>query len=323
VPAPRTLRGWLSSPLLRFGTSAALTGYVLWLADVRQVGAAFGRATAGWILAAVALVIVDRSLMAWRWIALLLRPASAAGPPLSALIRTFFVSTFAGTFLPASVGGDVVRAWGASRDGVPASRSIAAVLMDRLLGVVSILLAAAGGLWLLPPAYPRATADWAFAVASGTTLLALAVVFVPAVEARLRGGLARVAFFTRAAHALLDALAVYRRESRRLVLVLAASVAVQGLRVVQAYCLGRSLGIPADLVVYSALIPMVLFVMLLPVSINGLGTSQAAFVWLFGPAGVDPAAAFTLSVLFVALGFVGNLPGAVLYVLPRADARRS
>jgi hypothetical protein len=60
------------------------------------------------------------------------------------------------------------------------------------------------------------------------------------------------------------------------------------------------------------------------VTINGLGTSQAAFVWFFGRAGVASPPAFALSVLFVALGVVGNLPGAILYAvrgLPSAVGR--
>jgi len=64
-------------------------------------------------------------------------------------------------------------------------------------------------------------------------------------------------------------------------------------------------------------------VMLLPVTFNGIGTSQAAFVWFFGQAGVQAAPAFALSVLFVALGIVGNLPGAVLYVGSAFSSQRS
>ena len=89
---------------------------------------------------------------------------------------------------------------------------------------------------------------------------------------------------------------------------------MQALRVVQAYYLGRGLGIEAGLESYFAFIPIVLLVMLLPVTFNGIGTSQAAFVWLFVPAGVPAPAAFALSILFVALGIVGNLPGAILFV---------
>ena len=53
--------------------------------------------------------------------------------------------------------------------------------------------------------------------------------------------------------------------------------------------------------------------MLLPITMNGIGTSQAAFVWCFGAMGVGRPEAFALSVLFVALGIVGNLPGGLLY----------
>ncbi len=72
--------------------------------------------------------------------------------------------------------------------------------------------------------------------------------------------------------------------------------------------------------VYLAFIPLILLVMLLPVTINGLGTSQVAFVWFFGRVGVPQAEAFALSVLFVALGIVGNLPGGLLYAFsPRSS----
>ena len=63
--------------------------------------------------------------------------------------------------------------------------------------------------------------------------------------------------------------------------------------------------------------PLILLVMLLPVTFNGIGTSQAAFVWFFGRAGVAAPVAFALSVLFVALGVVGNLPGGFLYASGR------
>jgi hypothetical protein len=83
--------------------------------------------------------------------------------------------------------------------------------------------------------------------------------------------------------------------------------------VFQAFYLGRSLGIEAPLAAYFAFIPLILLIMLLPITINGLGTSQLAFVWLFQQAAVPAPEAFALSILFVALGVVGNLPGGLLY----------
>jgi hypothetical protein len=116
-----------------------------------------------------------------------------------------------------------------------------------------------------------------------------------------------------AVESLATAVRQYAGHRRGLGLVLTASLAVQAIRIAQAYALGRALGIDAGLLVYAAAIPLILLIMLLPITVNGLGTSQAAFVWFFGRAGVDSAAAFALSILFVGLGIVGNLPGGLLY----------
>jgi hypothetical protein len=44
-----------------------------------------------------------------------------------------------------------------------------------------------------------------------------------------------------------------------------------------------------------------------------------AFVWFFGTVGVTGPEALALSVLFLALGVLGNLPGGLLYAFgPRA-----
>jgi hypothetical protein len=96
--------------------------------------------------------------------------------------------------------------------------------------------------------------------------------------------------------------------------VLAGSVAVQVLRVLQTYYLGLALGLTLPLEIYFALVPIILLIVLMPITINGIGTAQAGFVWLFGRAGTSNATAFTLSVLFLGIAVVGNLPGGLLYL---------
>jgi uncharacterized membrane protein YbhN (UPF0104 family) len=118
----------------------------------------------------------------------------------------------------------------------------------------------------------------------------------------------------------LDALQGYRGQARVLVLVLGASFAVQALRVVQAWMLGAGLGITVPFVLYLAYIPIIVLIMMLPITVSGIGTGNFAFVFLFGQMGVPDADAFALSVLFLALGLAGTLPGGLLYVLgPRRN----
>lgn len=310
------------SQLVRLIVAAALTGYLLWLSDPIAIARAAADADPGWLALACGLVLFDRSLMAWRWLTLL-RPLTAdSPPPLPTVLRVFFVSTFVGTFLP-SVGGDAVRAFSLAREEVSTTTAVASVAMDRALGVVSILLLGMVSVAVLRVPAPIGVYA-VLALGGAASLVLAAVIFIDPIgdtagriASRLPG--ARLAGLTQR---LVVAIRTYRHHHAALGLVLTSSVAVQVLRVLQAWALGRSLGIDASLAVYFVAIPVILLIMLLPVTINGLGTSQAAFLWTFGAAAVPRPEAFALSVLFVALGIVGNVPGALLYAF-RPRRRRA
>lgn len=301
-----------------------LTGYVLWRANPAAVLRAAANADWRWLVATVALVFLDRALMGYRWITLLCPVESESRPSLGELLHIFFVSTFLGTFLPASVGGDLVRAYSLSRLQVGRGQALASVLMDRMLGVMSIVIVGVAGL---------------LAAGRGDLMSVRGVYVSLTLASLLSAGILAVVFSERAAQLarrVAEALPIrkvgavagevtgatraYSRYHAQLVNVLAGSVVVQLLRVAQAWGLGLALGITAPGSVYLAFIPMILLVMLLPVTVNGIGTSQVAFVWFFAKAGTPAPEAFALSVLFVGLGVVGNLPGGLLYAF-RPDAR--
>jgi uncharacterized protein (TIRG00374 family) len=291
---------------------------MLWKADASDVARAAKGLDVRWAAAAALLVLADRALNAYRWMELLCALTPGSRPPFSTVLRIFFVSTFVGTFLP-SVGGDIYRAHSLSREDVRASESAASVFMDRILGVLSIVALAIAAL----AAAPRYAADFRVALAlsfasAGCAVVALAVfservaAFTQTWSGRLPGTrLQRIAI------GMSEAVRRYSRHRVELLKVLAASVAVQALRVVQAYCLGRGLAIEAPLGLYFAFIPLIMLVMQVPITIAGLGTGQVAFDALFGQAGVAASQAAALSILFIALGVIGNLPGAILYVWGR------
>ena len=299
---------------LRLAVAVGLTGYLFWRAHPQDVLQAAANAQWRWIAAAAALVLLDRTLMAYRWL-VLLRTSSAGPLPLRAVMRVFLVSTFVGTFLPASVGGDAVRSIALARHGVPMADAVASVMVDRVLGTVSLLLIAAASIWFAPPGLP----GWLAPVTLGLAIVGCIAVVLGLFDSTAeRWTLGLIGRFTRgklhkAGTNLLTSLRSYNRYPVALINVLVGSIGVQLLRITQAWMLGLALGLTPGFTAYLVYIPVILVVMLLPVTINGLGTSQAAFVWLFAASGVATADAFALSVLFLALGTLGNLPGGLLY----------
>jgi uncharacterized protein (TIRG00374 family) len=237
-------------------------------------------------------------------------------------MRIFFVSTFVGTFLPASVGGDAVRAYGLSKEGVRGVDAVASVLMDRLLGVVSILIVAIAGAILARNLLDVRSLFPAFALLALLCAAALTVVFSPRAAVAAARVLAHLPRGRDTGTRLVTAIQRYASFHLPMTNVLMCSIAVQVLRVLQTYCLGLALGIAVPLGIYFALVPIILLIVLMPITINGIGTTQAGFVWLFGRAGVAGAPAFALSVLFLAIAVVGNLPGAFLYLSRKPELSR-
>src|SRR5262245_41794794 len=92
--------------LVRFVVAVGLTALVFWKSDPAAIVGAARGANLDLILVACLLVVLDRALMAYRWLTLLSPLDEHRRPALPVVMRIFFVSTFVGTFLPASVGGD-------------------------------------------------------------------------------------------------------------------------------------------------------------------------------------------------------------------------
>ena len=314
-------RGAVARPL-RILIAVGLTAIFFWMSNPSEVLAAASGARVSFVLLACGLVIVDRVLMAYRWLTLLSPLDSARRPPLAVVMRVFFVSTFVGTFLPASVGGDAVRAYGLSREGVSGVHAVASVLMDRLLGIVSILLVGVVGAILARRLIDVRLLFPALGLLALLCVFAFAVVFSSRAANLINLALQRLPRGSQLGSALVEAIQRYKHHHADLVNVLLCSVAVQILRVLQTYSLGLALGLTVPPGIYFALVPIILLIVLMPITINGIGTTQAGFVWLFGRAGVASAPAFALSVLFLAIAIVGNLPGGLLYLFGR-DASAS
>lgn len=309
------------SRLLRTFVAVGLTAYVLWRSDPALVLRAATAARWNWIFVAIGLVLIDRALMAYRWMRLLCALTPGSRPPYHAVLRIFFVSTFVGAFLP-SVAGDLYRAYGLSRLRVSGLESAASVIMDRALGVLSMVLVAmfsvafARDRLLLPGVLPTMGIAAAGCVAAAAGIYSERVASIAlAVAARLPGAAPK-----RLGTGLIEAVRRYRNHRGELTVVLAGSIAVQLIRVLQAVCLGASLGIAAPLWSYFLFIPLIVIIMQVPITVSGLGTSQLAFALFFAQVGVPAPQAVALSILFVALGLLGNLPGALLYVTgPRPE----
>jgi glycosyltransferase 2 family protein len=293
--------------------SAVVLGLLLRWAGTHEVAHTLRGADLAWFLPAVALSVATVPVMALRW-QMLLR-AKSVPVPLGWLTRTYFVALFAGQFLPAAIGGDAVRVVELGRRTGDAPEAVASVLIDRLIGLVSLVVLAVVAV-LVSGAGRRPgvlAAEAAFGVAAAAVL---ALLF----SSGLRGAVARWLEPRAAGRRLAlgqrfyDALHAYRDHRATLVSVGLLALAVQVARVGVIWMLTQALGlnVPDSVVLLAG--PVVFAALALPVSLNGIGVREAVFVYfLHGHAGRPQAIALGLA--FFAVGTLTALGGAAVLVV--------
>ena len=75
------------------------------------------------------------------------------------------------------------------------------------------------------------------------------------------------------------------------------------------YFIGLSLGINLPLIYFLAIIPIGTLVSMIPISINGLGTREAALISLFGIFGISAAKVFSMSIITILI--TGVIPSII------------
>ena len=316
--------------VVRVVVSAALLAFLLSRLDVRNMVRFLSGAD--WLLVALTLVTVaiDRSLMAGRWIVLL--DGLGISAPRARVVKIFFLSTFFGSFLPTGIGGEAIRAVSFSRLSSKGVESIASVVMDRIMGMLSMLLTGLVALIVFYRIYPHPALLATVLALSAAALAGLALLLSPSgAPAGSGSGRTRERDGWRAGG---HRMAPFGAEGDRGHGALPEPARVAGSGSLD---VGRCSGPthPAGLPSFGSddarLTPGLLLLLRPAHSLDHdvahlgewSGTTNLAYVALFGSVGMDPDGAFVLSVLILALGVIGNLPGGVIYALESFTASES
>lgn len=302
---------------LRLSVSVALLAYLVLVTvppgDRVKIVTLLGGSHLLWLSAAVATIALERLTSAWKWLVLLRVRESGLG--LWEVMRTVFVATFFGTFLPSSIGGDAIRAVAHGRRRSDIAGSASSVVLDRAIGTLAMLMIAS--LALVPVLGTTITpmdAGIVWTLCIGALIVVL-LLCSRRIHKRFYGlaGLDKAGPLRSRLAKVVNASYEFVEKKGVLLYAFLLSVAVQGVRIVITFFLGLSLGIEANLLDYLVFVPIITVFTYLPISISGMGVREAAFVILFAKIGVPAYACISLSLLFFVMGLIGTLPGAVIY----------
>jgi len=313
------LRGKLVN-LLKVVISIGLVAWAFAKIDLKLVSAQLGAANLWLVLAALALFEVAIIINGVKWQVLL--RAQGVRVPFGALLQFLFTGFFFNNFLPANVGGDVIRGYGLARYTDRAADAAVSVIVDRIIGLIAYMssaFVAAIVVANLRGGQGLQRLEWVAFVA----LLALLVAFATLLSRRVRAIMSRL-FTSRWLSPLAPlwnrisgAFDAYRFQYRALALAFGLGLLGIVCTTFVNWLLSQSMGGLMPLTTILLLNPLIALVLMLPISIGGIGVSQAAYPFFYGLAGVPPSHALAVSLLMQAVVILGSLPGAFFWLRGR------
>jgi glycosyltransferase 2 family protein len=287
--------------LIRIGISAGLLMWLLCRFDLGGIWGYFKDLTLSVWTTAFLMLMLAQVLSSIRWWTLA-RTFSFPGR-WPTYLGFYYVGMFFNLFLPTGIGGDLFKAHFLSREEGKRFFALLTVVGDRLFGLIAMLLLGGAAISIWPGLLPEPFGG--FLKVSSILVLA-GLVGLPLLQRTMRRLWPR---FSR--H--LEGLLVLWQHPKRLFCVLGLSFSLQALGMGAVALLGAGINIHLPLAFYFVSLPLVGIITLIPVSFNGIGVREGAFVYFFGLKGIPAEPAFGLGLLFFSVQVSLSLLGGIAY----------
>lgn len=320
MDGPSNRAAWIRNAL-KAAFGALVVALLLWRVDLHGVRVALASYRWPWLVATVLVFAASWALAAARW-KLFVRESRYARLLELTLIGQFYALVF-----PGQIAGEVVKAYRLAKGNADAERLAATVLLDRILGLIALLLVASVGLLLSRNRLPEGL-GWFFAGLTLVLVCSLVGLRLDAIH-RAVGAVIRRLELTRlrkpaaSLHRAVDAWRGFSTEPLRLAASLALGVLFQLLGVAGFAILAANLGIVVSGADWAWIYGVVSLAILLPVSIGGIGLREGALVGCLGFLGISPERALALSFGVFGLTLVGAVSGGILEMIEVTRKRAS
>jgi len=228
-------------------------------------------------------------------------------------LQVLWSGLFFNQAMPSSVGGDLFRGYYLKKQGLTLGRATVGVLLDRLFGMVGLVLLVLISLPLLFDLVSDSVArGGVLMIAMGTSVGLLLLFFSDRLPANFSHYRLIRGFYSLSQ----EGRNCLVRNERGLV-ILAVSVMIHLFSVGVVTILAGGLGVAVNWSGILLMVPLVTLIMVVPISIAGWGVREGGMVVGLGYLNVIPSEALALSILYGLSMLLIALPGGVVWLLHR------
>ena len=281
--------------IIKILISLGIMVYLLRLVDFGVVWEQFLELNLFILILAFLILFFQCALSSLKWKIIL--TAESKDIPFLFLMKRYLIGNFISLFLPSSFGGDLYRIYALGEYNKDYLQNISSVLFDRISGLFAL-----ASISIISFAFfYKENISYQFFIAYALAILT----FWGLTSSRFIAKLQRtnkkiISFFNN----ILESFQNYRKNVRVLVLSLAISFWFQINIVIlnHFYCFALNIDLPITFLF--TVIPLVYLTEALPISINGLGVREGAFVFFFTQTGVSKEKALALGLLVISIRYI-------------------
>ena len=307
---------------LKFGVSLLLLFFTMRLIDWRGSLELAGRANLGMMAVAVGLLLAERILSVVKW--LLLLRAKGSRITFWRLLVINYIGGFWGLVLPSSVSADIVRGYYLSKSTANVSLAVTSMVVDRLMGALSLVFLGCASAWMVGDTFGLMHARLIAAGVAVALFIGIALLFhngfMHWVDRRIIQQMANRKVIQHVRRWIVTCLQ-YRQYPNTLVASFLLTGFVQMLRVLVFYVVAVGFGVHVSVTYYFIFVPLIMLLIMLPVSINGIGLREGSFVVFFAQVGVPTSQAFIISFVVSVLTTLMTAVGGVIYIFDKSAAK--
>jgi len=243
---------------------------------------------------------VIQVVCAYRW--KIMAEVQGLSAPLKKFVLYYYIGMFFNLFLPTSIGGDIGRCYLLSRDRAHLKQAVLSVLADRGVGfaaMTAIALAALSqsSVLVIPPAL-----SWILYFSGGLLFLGFMIPF-------------SVRSWIETSWPWLSPVMSYWKSPGLLLCLFSLSLILQASVIGLHILVGEAMGFSLPLGYYFVFTPLVVAVSMIPVSLNGLGLREGAYVFFLQQAGVPMEAGMAFGLSWFSILFASGLIGGIAWIV--------
>jgi glycosyltransferase 2 family protein len=306
--------------IIKLAITALLFFYIFRKIDFHHFGKTLRNGRLNVLFLGFAVLWIGHYICIYRW-RMLMRPLMPV-LSLGRLFGIYCIGLFFNLTFPTVVGGDVVKMYYAGKPSKSYAQSFAATFLDRDAGMFAMMIIACAAILFYPVIVPGIAVSLIVWGAFFAFVLGNIGIFSPYFHRILTNMLHRLKLskIAKKVDTISNAFQVMGTHKGVLLLSLLISFFNQLLVIGVTWIMALGLRLDIPFSYFLIFVPVITLISMIPISLNGMGLREYAFMSLFGAVGVAPSACIALGVLSSIVIILSSLPGGIVYIFFRNRA---